>query len=480
MSFLQAGRLTEGNIREGMEKVREALLEADVNYDVAQQFVAKVTERAVGGEVIQSLSPTQHIIGIVHQELVNLMGPVDHSLHLQKGDVTVIMMCGLQGSGKTTTCGKLARHLKEQGRKPMLIAADLQRPGAVDQLCIVGQQIDVPVYSEAPGQSSPVQVCQNGLAKARQEKGVDVVILDTAGRLHIDSELMKELEEIDRRCKPHQVLLVCDAMTGQDAVNSAKAFNEALELDGVILTKLDGDTRGGAALSVKHVTGVPIKFIGVGEQLDRLELFHADRMAGRILGMGDVVTLFEKAQKEISDDEVMKAQEKMRRGQFTLGDFQKQMKMLKKLGPVRDIMKYIPGMGGLADAMGSMQDPDKELRRVDGIINSMTSWERENPAKIDRSRRSRIARGSGVDVEEINALIKQFTSMAEIMKRLSGMGMVDRMKAMKDLTAIGAEHPGAEIGITKGGTKAPIDPDAVREERKRKKKQAERSRKRNR
>ncbi len=480
LSFLQAGRLTESNIREGMEKVREALLEADVNYDVAQEFVTKVTERAVGGEVLQSLSPTQHIIGIVHQELVQLMGPVDHSLHLQKSDISVIMMCGLQGSGKTTTCGKLARMLKEQGHKPMLVAADLQRPGAVDQLCIVGEQVGVPVYSEAPGASSPLAVCQNGLAKARKEQNVDVVILDTAGRLHIDESLMKELSEIDRRCQPHQVLLVCDAMTGQDAVNSAKAFNQALELDGVILTKLDGDTRGGAALSVKQVTGVPIKFIGIGEQLDRIELFHPDRMAGRILGMGDVVTLFEKAQKEISEDEVLKAQEKMRKGQFTLADFQKQMKMLRKLGPIRDVMKYIPGMGGLADAMGSMQDPEKELRRIDGIINSMTEFERDNPERIDRSRRNRIATGCGVEAAEVSALIKQFTSMADIMKRLSGLGMMDRMKAMNDLTKIGAMHPGAEIQVAKSGTKAPVDMDALREERKRKKKQADRSRKRNR
>lgn len=291
---------------------------------------------------------------------------------------------------------------------------------------------------------------------------------------------MKELSEIYRRCQPHQVLLVCDAMTGQDAVNSAKTFNQALELDGVILTKLDGDTRGGAALSVKQVTGVPIKFIGIGEQLDRIELFHPDRMAGRILGMGDVVTLFEKAQKEISEDEVLKAQEKMRKGQFTLADFQKQMKMLRKLGPIRDVMKYIPGMGGLADAMGSMQDPEKEMRRIDGIINSMTEFERDNPERIDRSRRNRIATGCGVEAAEVSALIKQFTSMADIMKRLSGLGMMDRMKAMNDLTKIGAMHPGAEIQVAKSGTKAPVDMDALREERKRKKKQAERSRKRNR
>jgi len=481
LSFLNGSRLTESNIREGMEKVREALLEADVNYNVAQDFVSRVTARAVGGEVLKSLSPTQHIIGIVHQELVDLMGPVDHSLHLSKGDISVLMMSGLQGSGKTTTCGKLARMLLEQGRKPMLVAADLQRPGAVDQLRIVGEQVGVPVYSEEPGKSTPLKVCQNALAKARAEKQVDIVILDTAGRLHIDDELMQELKEIDRKCQPHQILLVCDAMTGQDAVNSAKAFNDALELDGVVLTKLDGDTRGGAALSVKQVTGVPIKFIGVGEQLDRLEPFHPDRMAGRILGMGDVVTLFEKAQKEISDDELAKAQEKMRKGQFTLADFQKQMKMIRKLGSFRDILKYMPGMGNIADALSSMGDPEKDMSRIDGIINSMTPAERENPLKIDRSRRNRIAKGSGVEAAEVSALIKQFTTMSEVMKRLSGLGVADRFRAVNELSKASAMNPGAEIRIQKQrGTHAQIDEKAQRELKKKKKKEAEKARKRNR
>lgn len=481
LSFIRGGRLTESNIREGMTLVRQALLEADVNYDVATDFVARVTERAVGEEVLNSLTPSQQFIGIVHQELAELMGPVDHTLHFSKSGVSVLMMCGLQGSGKTTTCGKLARMLKEQGRNPLLVAADLQRPAAIEQLRVVGAQVGVPVYTEEPGKSNPVQVCLNGCNHAKAAGNIDTVILDTAGRLHIDADLMTELQEIDRRCQPHQVLLVCDAMTGQDAVNSAKAFNEALELDGAILTKLDGDTRGGAALSVKAVTGVPIKFVGVGEQLDRLELFHADRMAGRILGMGDVVTLFEKAQREISEQEVLDAQEKMKTGQFTLNDFQSTMKMIKKLGSMRDILKMLPGMSGIADAMNQMQDPEKDLRRIDGMINSMTKLERERPDKIDRSRRMRIAAGAGVEPHEVGALIKQFDQMASIMKRMAGLGPLDRMRAMSELSRQGAMNPGAELKAPKQRSKrGPVDPDVARELKKKKRKEAEKARKRNR
>ena len=274
LSLIDRGRLTDANIRDGLRQVRQALLEADVNYEVAQQFITRVTEQAVGEQVLKSLKPSEQIVGIVYNELVNLMGPVDHSLHIKRDGISILMMCGLQGSGKTTTCGKLARMLKEQGVQPMLVAADLQRPAAIDQLKIIGEQIGVPVYSEDPAKSSPLQVCRNAVNEAKRTGNVKVIILDTAGRLHVDDELMRELELIDTKIVPDQALLVCDSMTGQDAVNSAKAFNEALELDGVILTKLDGDTRGGAALSVKAVTGVPIKFIGVGEQLDRLEEFH--------------------------------------------------------------------------------------------------------------------------------------------------------------------------------------------------------------
>jgi signal recognition particle subunit SRP54 len=478
LSFVNRGRLTEASIREGMQSVRQALLEADVNYDVAQNFIERVTERVIGDDVLKSLSPTEQIIGVVNQELIDLMGPVDHSLHFVKGSITVLMMCGLQGAGKTTTCGKLAKLLQAEGRKPMLVAADLQRPAAIEQLRVVGEQVGVPVHTEDPADSTPLKVCQNGVAKAKKE-GADVVILDTAGRLHVDDELMKELEQIDRRVQPHQILLVCDAMTGQDAVNSAKTFNDALELDGVILTKLDGDTRGGAALSVKEVTGVPIKFIGVGEQLDKLELFHPDRMASRILGMGDVVTLFEKAQAEISEEEMEDAQQKMSEGKFTLVDFQKQMRMVKRMGSVKDIMKMIPGLGGMSDALGaSGEDPEKELKRVDGIINSMTEYEREHPAKIDRSRRNRIATGCGVEPSEVNALLKQFGEMATMMKRMSGMGAMDRMKAVQDIAK--NSDPSGNFKVQKQRSKrGPQNANKLKDLKKKQRQDKKKARKRN-
>jgi signal recognition particle subunit SRP54 len=478
LSFLNRGRLTEASIREGMQTVRQALLEADVNYDVAQEFVDSVTEQAIGDAVLKSLSPTEQIIGIVHQGLVDLMGPVDHSLHLRKSGVTILMMCGLQGSGKTTTCGKLARMLSGQGHKPFLVAADLQRPAAIDQLCVIGEQIGVPVHSEDPQQTTPLKVCQNGVKRAQAE-GRDVVILDTAGRLHVDDELMAELEQIDSKVQPHQILLVCDAMTGQDAVNSAKAFNEALELDGVILTKLDGDTRGGAAISIKAVTGVPIKFVGVGEQLDKIELFHPDRMAGRILGMGDMVTLFEKAQEQMTEEELLDAQEKMAQGKFSLLDFQKQMKSMRKMGPIKQIMKMIPGMGSLTDAMDAGDDPEKDMKRVDGIINSMTAWERENPSKIDRSRRNRIAKGSGVEPSEINGLLKQFNEMSTLMKRMSGMGMSERMQAMQDV--VKNTDPSGQFKVKKQRSRrGPVDSSRAKELKKKKRKDTKKARKRNR
>ena len=311
-------------------------------------FIDRVTEQAVGEQVLKSLRPSEQIVGIVYQELVNLMGPVDHSLQIKRDGISILMMCGLQGSGKTTTCGKLAKMLREQGVQPMLVAADLQRPAAIEQLKIIGEQVGVPVYSEDPAKSSPLQVCRNAVADAKKRGNVKVIILDTAGRLHVDDELMRELELIDSKVGPDQALLVCDAMTGQDAVRSAKAFNDALELDGVILTKLDGDTRGGAALSVKAVTGVPIKFIGVGEQLDRLEEFHPDRMASRILGGGDLATLLEKAQREFDADEMIRQQELMRKGKFTLEDFRDQFKQIRRMGPMKQIMGMIPGLGGNA------------------------------------------------------------------------------------------------------------------------------------
>ena len=475
----KGGKLTEANIREGMRQIREALLEADVNYDVAQEFVSRVTEQAVGDRVLKSLRPSEQIVGIVHEELIRLMGPVDHSLGLKRQGITILMMCGLQGSGKTTTCGKLARMLLQQGRRPMLVAADLQRPAAIEQLKVIGEQVGVPVYSEKPSESTPVRVCRNARREAEKQGDVNVLILDTAGRLHGDEELMSELELIDRKLQPDQALLVCDAMTGQDAVNSAKAFNEALELDGVILAKLDGDTRGGAALSIKAVTGVPIKFVGVGEQLDRLEEFHPDRMAGRILGMGDVLTLVEKAQQEFDEEEMLAQQQKMQEGKFTLDDFRKQMAQIKKLGSMGEIMKLIPGMSGVAEQMADM-NPDEDLMHIEAIIGSMTLDERENPDRIDRSRRNRIARGSGSDPSDVNRLLKDFQTMSGVMQKMAGMGMRDRMKALNELKDMGMMDPNTSVRETKQRSKrGPVDRTSIREKRKKERKSARKSRKKN-
>src|SRR6185503_12324564 len=341
---------------------------------------------------------------------VNLMGPVDHSLHLKgANDVTVLMMCGLQGSGKTTSTGKLGRMLKQRGRKPLLVACDLQRPAAIDQLHVLGEQLEIPVYSDRT-QKDPVAVCQAALREAKK-LGADVVILDTAGRLHIDDELMQQLERIDRQVVPQQVYLVVDGMTGQDAVNSAKVFNEKLELDGVIMTKLDGDARGGAALSVKQVTGVPIKFIGTGEHLDALEEFHPDRMAGRILGQGDLLSLVEKAQQEFDQEEMRLQEERLSKGQFTLEDFRKQLSQIGKLGPLQKVMGLIPGMSQMTEMMGDA-DHEGDMKRLLGIIDSMTPAERETPKNIDQARRRRIAAGAGVQPSEVNDLVKQFDVMA--------------------------------------------------------------------
>jgi len=442
------GKLTESNMREGLDLVRQALLEADVSYSVVQDFIGSVSEKALGEKVLGSLDPSQQVIGIVHQELVDLMGPVDHSLHLEQG-VTVLMLCGLQGSGKTTTCGKLGRLIKERGRKPLLVAADLQRPAAVEQLHVIGQQLEIDVYSE-PGAKDPVAVCQNALKQAKQV-GASVVILDTAGRLHIDDELMEQLKQIDRRVQPQQVYLVVDGMTGQDAVNSAKAFNEALELDGVILTKLDGDARGGAVLSVKHVTGVPVKFIGTGEHLDALQEFHPERMAQRILGMGDILTLVEQAQQKFDQEEMAKQEERLRKGEFTLDDFRNMLGQTKKLGPLNKIMSLLPGMGGMQDMLGQM-DADGDMKRLGGIIDSMTAAERRNPSKlIDQSRRRRIAAGAGVEPHEVNDLVKQFEPMAAIMKRMAGMGVRERFKEMQELQK-GLKNPAAQLQKQKLGT----------------------------
>jgi signal recognition particle subunit SRP54 len=442
------GKLTESNMREGLKLVEEALLNADVSFSVVRDFMGKVTEQAVGEKVLNSLDPTHQLVGIVYQELAALMGPVDHSLHL-RSDVTTLMMCGLQGSGKTTTCGKLARMIKSKGRTPLLVAADLQRPAAIDQLHVLGEQIGVPVYSNRETQD-PVKVCRDAQQKAR-EIGAAVVILDTAGRLHIDDELMNQLRRVDERCQPDQVYLVVDGMTGQDAVNSAKAFNEALELDGVIMTKLDGDTRGGAALSVKQVTGVPIKFIGTGEHTDALEEFHPDRMAQRILGMGDVLTLVEQAQQKLDQDEMARQEERLRAGEFTLDDFRKQLLQVRRLGPLQKVMGLLPGMGAIKQMM-SGANVEKDFSRLVAIIDSMTPEERRNPTKtIDQSRRRRIAQGAGVQPNEINDLVKQFDGMASVMKQMAGKGMGDRMAMMKQLQQ-GMTNPNAMLTKTKVGT----------------------------
>jgi signal recognition particle subunit SRP54 len=426
------GRINEANVRDAMRDVRTALLEADVSYRVAREFCDGVVAEALGTEVIKSLHPGQLMVKIVHDKLVELMGPVDTNIYFVSPPPTVIMMAGLQGSGKTTTCGKLARICKARGKHPVMAACDLQRPAAVDQLTVVGEQVGVPVF-KIEGEKNPVRVARQSVKWAR-DNDCDVVIVDTAGRLHIDEEMMKQAEDIAGATSPHQIYLVCDSMTGQDAVNSAKEFNERLELDGVILTKFDSDARGGAALSVKAVTGKPIKFIGVSEKMDGLEEFHPDRMAGRILGMGDVVTLVEKAQQQFDADQAARMQEKMAAGKFTLDDFLGQMKQMKKLGSMKDILKMMPGMGGQVDAMSP---GDGEIEQMEAIILSMTPEERNDPSTIESSRRRRIARGSGTEVTDVSGLVKSFDQAAGMMKMMAGMGARDRMKFAQQMGQMG-------------------------------------------
>ncbi len=449
--FRKSGILTEANMREGLGEVRNALLEADVHFDVVQDFMAKITDKAVGTQLIKSVRPDQQIVKIVHDELIELMGPVDPSIRLEKAGLTVLMLCGLQGSGKTTTCGKLARLLGSEGRKPMLVAADLQRPAAVEQLKVIGSQVGVPVFSQTG--SNPVAVCQAALLEANRQ-GCDTVILDTAGRLHVDDELMSELTLIEKKVKPHQVFFVCDALTGQDAVASADAFNKALELDGVILTKLDGDARGGAALSVRRVTGVPIKFVGKGEKLDKLEPFDPERLVGQMLGMGDIVGLVEAAQSVMDEEEARRQQEALAKGKFDLDDFRKQLGTMKKMGSMRDLMSKIPGMGqmGMENLDGAGVDADEEVKRIEGIIDSMTPAERRDPAIIDISRRRRIASGSGVDPSDVSSLVKQFDAMAAVIKQMAQMSMMDKVRTLTGLGRVAATNPAAQIMAPKIGT----------------------------
>ena len=408
------GRITEANVSDAMRDVRKALLEADVNYQVTKQFCKDVTQAAIGAEVIKSLHPSQVLIKTVNDELTKLMGPVDSSIYFVSPGPTVIMLAGLQGCGKTTTAAKLGKYLVAKGKKTLLVADDLQRPAAIEQLIILGKQINIDVYSEES--KNAVKVAKNALRHA-QNNGYDAVVLDTAGRLHIDKEMMSEIAEVAKAVKPHQIYLVCDSMMGQDAVNSAKEFNERLELDGVILTKLDGDARGGAALSVKAVTGKPIKFIGVGEKLDKLEEFHPERMASRILGMGDVVTLVEKAQEQFDAEEAEKLQKKMLKGSFGFDDFLKQMQAVKKMGGIKDMLKMMPGMGS---QLGDMDIDDGELQRMEAIVHSMTLQERRDPDVIDSSRRRRIAGGAGVEANDVSGLVKTFKRSRDMIKAISG------------------------------------------------------------
>ncbi|HND51620.1 MAG TPA: signal recognition particle protein [Pirellulaceae bacterium] len=441
-------KLTEGNMRDGLKLVEQSLLEADVSYSVVQEFMANVVAKATGEKVLLSLDPSQQVVGIVHEQLLQLLGPVDPSLHLTR-DVNVLMLCGLQGAGKTTTCGKLARLIKENDRQCMLVAADLQRPAAIQQLHVLGEQLGIPVYSE-PGAQDPVKVCQNAVRKAKEQQ-IPVVILDTAGRLAIDEVLMAELQRVERQVQPDQVYLVVDGMTGQDAVNSAQAFNKALELDGVIMTKLDGDARGGALLSVKFVTGVPIKFIGTGEHLDALEPFRPEGMASRILGMGDIVGLVDVARRAVDEQKQKELEEKLRAGEFTLDDFKTQLEQLIKPGLMQKLMGMIPGMSEMTGMMGDV-DAEGDAKRLVGIINSMTPAERRNPKLIDPSRRNRIARGAGVEPQEISALLKQYDFMAPMMRQMAGEGLMGRLKKVRELQEGGMLNPGARLMREKKGT----------------------------
>jgi len=441
-SLAGRGRITEANISDAMRDVRKALLEADVNYNVVKQFCKDVTQAAIGAEVIKSLHPGQVMVKIVSDELTKLMGPVDTRIYFVSPGPTVIMLAGLQGGGKTTTAAKLAKYLVAKGKNPLLVADDLQRPAAVEQLIVLGRQINIDVYSE-DGKDS-VKLAKNSLKYAK-EHGNDVVVIDTAGRLHIDEEMMAEVANVAKTVTPHQIYLVCDAMTGQDAANSAKEFNERLELDGVILTKLDGDARGGAALSVKAVTGKPIKFIGVGEKLDKLEEFHPDRMAGRILGMGDVVTLVEKAQEHFEAEEAVKLQKKMAKGNFGFDDFLKQMQAVKKMGGIKDMLKMMPGMGG---QLKDLDFDGAEIKQTEAIVYSMTPQERRDPDIIDSSRRRRVAAGAGVDVNDVSGLVKTFRRSRDMLKAISG----GSLGGLKNLFA-GGFNMGAMNQMMAGGRK---------------------------
>lgn len=414
--FRNKGKLTESDVKEGMRAVKMALLEADVNFKVVKEFVGKVTERAVGSEVLESLVPYQQVIKIVNEELTALMGSTESKIKIASRPPTVIMMVGLQGAGKTTQSGKLAGLFKRQGKNPLLAACDVYRPAAITQLQVVGEKLGIPVYTEGD-KVSPVKIAENAVKHAAKN-GYDMVFIDTAGRLHIDEAMMDELLEIKKKTEPSEILLVVDAMTGQDAVNVAKSFDEKLDITGVVMTKLDGDTRGGAALSIRYVTGKPIKFIGVGEKLDNIEVFHPDRMASRILGMGDMLSLIEKAEKNFDEKKAAELEEKLRKSRFTLTDYLDQFAQIRNMGSIESIVGMMPGMkpGALKDA----KIDEKMLDRTEAIILSMTPEEREKPEILNSSRKRRIAAGSGTSVEDINRLLRQFDQMSKLMKQFAG------------------------------------------------------------
>ena len=432
------GRITEADVREAMREVRLALLEADVSFKVVKEFVASVTERAVGSDVLESLTPAQQIIKIVNEELTALMGGTNAKIAFASNGPTIIMMVGLQGAGKTTNGAKLAGYLKSRmGKRPLLVACDVYRPAAITQLQVVGEQLGIPVF--ALGQINPVQIAQHALRYAK-DNGFDTILLDTAGRLHIDEQLMNELKNIKSAVHPNEIMLVVDAMTGQDAVNAATAFDEALGIDGVLLTKLDGDARGGAALSIRSATGKPIKFIGTGEKLDMIDVFHPDRMASRILGMGDMLSLIEKAEQSFDEKQAAKLEEKLRKNRFTLSDYLEQMQQLKKMGDLSQIAGMMPGQ--LGKQMQNAQIDEKMLARTEAIILSMTPKERENPGLLNASRKRRVAAGCGLEVSDVNRLLKQFEMMQQLTRQLSkgrmpGLGAMGKMGGMGKMHGFG-------------------------------------------
>lgn len=412
------GRLTESDVDEALREVRVALLEADVNFKVARQFIAAVKERAMDVAVRESLTPAQQVIKIVHEELVAVLGGATSTLSLASAPPVVLMLVGLQGSGKTTSAAKLGLHLKRQGQRPLLVAADVKRPAAVEQLVALGKQLDISVYEDGVT-STALQVCRSGLERAKESNST-VVIVDTAGRLNVDGEMMAELTEIEGQLRPSEVLLVVDAMTGQDAVNVAADFHDRVRLTGLVLTKMDGDARGGAALSIHSIVGVPIKFLGTGEKADAMEAYHPDRLAGRILGMGDMLTLIEKAEASVDEDEAKAMEKKLRSATFTLEDMLSQMQAVKKMGSLTSVLEMLPGMGALSKRIPTQGVGDKQLERVEAIILSMTPYERRRPEIIGGSRRKRIARGSGTNPGEVNRLLNQFEQMRKMFKRMSG------------------------------------------------------------